>query len=123
MDCGLPGSSAHGVLQARVLVLGDLPYPGIELMSLMSCALALYNLRYTFILKIKKDNVYVTPLALSSTLRGTRARSKAAVATTPSTFYIVYTTAEKQNTGMKVTFIPLITAIDIFTSKVTCTYL
>ena len=35
-DCGLPGSSVHGILQARVLewvaisFSGDLPNPGIE---------------------------------------------------------------------------------------------
>lgn len=32
--------------QARTLVPGDLPYPGIEPQSLMPSALALYNLRY-----------------------------------------------------------------------------
>ena len=36
MDCSLPGSSVHGILQARILKwvsmpsLGDLPHPGIE---------------------------------------------------------------------------------------------
>ena len=35
MDCSLPGSSVHGIPQARILVLpfpppGDLPNPGIE---------------------------------------------------------------------------------------------
>jgi len=37
MDCSLPGSSLHGILQARVLewvaiflLQGDLPDPGIE---------------------------------------------------------------------------------------------
>ena len=37
MDCGLPGSSVHGILQTRVLkwvampsLHGDLPHPGIE---------------------------------------------------------------------------------------------
>ena len=46
MDCGLPGSSAHGILQARVLewiaisFSSDLPDPGIEPMSLVSLALA-----------------------------------------------------------------------------------
>ena len=35
MDCGLPGFSIHGILQARILEWvfpspGDLPYPGIE---------------------------------------------------------------------------------------------
>ena len=45
MDCNLPGSSVHGILQARILSglpfpsLGDLPYPGIE-PSFMSPALA-----------------------------------------------------------------------------------
>ena len=37
MDCSLPGSSAHGILQARILEWipspGDLPDPGIELGS------------------------------------------------------------------------------------------
>ena len=46
VNCSLPGSSVHGILQARVLewiaILppGDLPNPGIEPMSLMSPALA-----------------------------------------------------------------------------------
>ena len=45
MDCILPGSSVHGILQARTLEwprppLGDLPDPGIEPRSLMSPALA-----------------------------------------------------------------------------------
>jgi len=36
MDCSLPGSSVHGILQARILEglpcppLGDLPDPGIK---------------------------------------------------------------------------------------------
>ena len=44
--CSLPGSSVHGILQARILEcflcppLGDLPNPGIEPASLMSPALA-----------------------------------------------------------------------------------
>ena len=43
---GLPGSSVHGILQARILEWaaspppGDLPYPGIEPASLRSAALA-----------------------------------------------------------------------------------
>ena len=46
MDCGPPGSSVHGISQARILEWvamsspGDLPHPGIEPMSLMSPALA-----------------------------------------------------------------------------------
>jgi len=46
MDCSPPGSSVHGILQARILewvaILppGDLPDPGIEPMSLLSPALA-----------------------------------------------------------------------------------
>ena len=45
MDCSPPGSSAHGILQARILECvacppsGDLPDPGIEPASLMSPAL------------------------------------------------------------------------------------
>ena len=45
-DCSLPGSSAHGILQARILEWvamfssKDLPNPGIEPASLMSLALA-----------------------------------------------------------------------------------
>ena len=41
MDCSLPGSSVHGILQARILewvvipFSGDLPLPGIEPASLM----------------------------------------------------------------------------------------
>ena len=39
MDCSLPGSSVHGILQARILeglpfpTPGDLPNPGVELGS------------------------------------------------------------------------------------------
>ena len=46
MDYSLPGSSVHGILQARVLEWaadpppGDLPYPGIKPASLTSAALA-----------------------------------------------------------------------------------
>ena len=46
MDCSPPGPSVHGILQERILqrlscpLSGDLPDPGIELMSLMSAALA-----------------------------------------------------------------------------------
>ena len=47
MDCSLPGSSVHGIFQARILEQiampsppGDLPHPGIEHTFLMSPALA-----------------------------------------------------------------------------------
>ena len=46
LDCSPPGSSAHGILQARILEWvpcpppGDLPNPGIEPISLTSPALA-----------------------------------------------------------------------------------
>ena len=46
MDCSLPGSSVHGILQVRILdrvaklPLGDLPDPGIQLASLKSSAWA-----------------------------------------------------------------------------------
>ena len=46
MDCSLPGSSVHGIFQARILEWvatsfpGDLPNPGIEPGSLVSPALA-----------------------------------------------------------------------------------
>jgi len=46
MDCSPPGSSAHGILQARILEWtacpppGDLPDPGIKPASFMSLALA-----------------------------------------------------------------------------------
>ena len=46
IECSLPGSSVRGILQARILEWvampssRDLPYPGIELVSLMSPALA-----------------------------------------------------------------------------------
>ena len=45
MDCSPPGSSVHGILQARILEWvacpppGGLPNPGIEPESLMSPAL------------------------------------------------------------------------------------
>ena len=46
VDCSLPGSSVHRILQARILEwlaclpLGDLPDPGIKPAPLMSPALA-----------------------------------------------------------------------------------
>ena len=46
MDCNPPGSSVHGILQARILEWvaipspGDRPNPGIKSVSLMSPALA-----------------------------------------------------------------------------------
>ena len=43
MDCSPPGSSAHGILQARILECPppeDLPDPGTELASLTHPALA-----------------------------------------------------------------------------------
>ena len=45
LDCSLPGSSVHGILQTRILglpcpPLGDLPDPGIKPASLMYPALA-----------------------------------------------------------------------------------
>ena len=46
MDCSLPGSSVHGILQARILECVAMPFsrgssqPGIELMSVTSPALA-----------------------------------------------------------------------------------
>ena len=46
VDCSLPGSAVHGILQARIwsgllcLPLGDLPNPGVEPTSLLSPALA-----------------------------------------------------------------------------------
>ena len=46
MDCSLPGSSVHGILQARILERvafpppGDLPDTGIKPMSLVSLTLA-----------------------------------------------------------------------------------
>ena len=43
MDCSLPGSSVHGILQLRILswvaIPGDLPHPGTELSSSTSPAL------------------------------------------------------------------------------------
>ena len=50
MDCSLPGSSGHGILQARILKWGarpppgDLPHPGIETESLASPALEVDSL-------------------------------------------------------------------------------
>ena len=42
MDCGSPGSSVHGMLQARIPrpLPGDLPDPGIKLTSPEASALA-----------------------------------------------------------------------------------
>ena len=48
MDCSLPASSAHGILQARKWVIfplpGDLPHPGVEPSSLVSLALVVGSL-------------------------------------------------------------------------------
>ena len=50
MECSLPGSSVHGILQARILEWvampssGDLPNPGIKSMSLTSPALVVGSL-------------------------------------------------------------------------------
>ena len=50
MDCSPPGSSVHGILQARILEWvcpppGDLPNPGIEPVSQVACIVrwVLYN--------------------------------------------------------------------------------
>ena len=51
MDCSLPGSSVHGILQARILEwllcpsLGKLPDPGVEpgLLWLLHCRWILYR--------------------------------------------------------------------------------
>ena len=50
MDCSLPDSSVHGILQARILKWvfpfpGDLPNPGIE-PSLLYCWQILYHLSH-----------------------------------------------------------------------------
>ena len=48
MDCSLPGSSVHGILRARIVDWAampspeNLPDPGIEPMSLISPALAVW---------------------------------------------------------------------------------
>ena len=50
MDCSTPGSSIHGIFQARLLEWvafsppGDLPGPGIELAFPVSPALQVYSL-------------------------------------------------------------------------------
>ena len=50
MDCGPPGSSVHGILQARLLEWiampppGDVPHPGIKLKTPESPALQLYSI-------------------------------------------------------------------------------
>ena len=50
LDCNLPGSSVHGIFQARILegllfpLPGDLPDPGIESASLMSPVLQVGSL-------------------------------------------------------------------------------
>ena len=62
MDCSPPGSSVHGILQARIIEWlsfpppGDLPDPGIEPASLMPPALAD---RFVFVFVF----VFVLPLA------------------------------------------------------------
>ena len=57
MDCSPPGSSVHGISQARILDWfaipspGDLPDPGVEPMSLVSPVLAS---RFLTVLAIRK---------------------------------------------------------------------
>ena len=63
VDCSLPGSSDHGILQARILEWvafpcpppGDLPNPGIKPASLTSPALAsrFFTTRTTWEAQIK----------------------------------------------------------------------
>ena len=60
MDCSLPGSSVHGILQEEYWsglpcpFPGDLPDPGIEPMSLMSPALASRSVE-------ENDQVFLEP--------------------------------------------------------------
>ena len=62
MDCNLPGSSVHGILQARILEWvpcpppGDLPDPGIEPVSLMSPGLAggFFTINVSYYLKLAR---------------------------------------------------------------------
>ena len=50
MDCSLPGSFVHGILQVRILEesLGDLPDSGIEHTSLISSALQVDTLLLSY---------------------------------------------------------------------------
>ena len=55
MDCSPPGSSVHGILQARILEWvvmpppEDLPHPGIELMSPVVPALQVDSLLLSYL--------------------------------------------------------------------------
>ena len=68
MDCSPPGSSVHGILQARILEWiaisspGDLPNPEIKPASLMSTALA--SRFFTTSTRVEiKVNIWLPPLS------------------------------------------------------------
>ena len=64
MDCSPPGSSVHGILQARllewvaVLFSGDIPNPGVELRS---TTLQVDSLPFEPLEK-RKDDVLILPI-------------------------------------------------------------
>ena len=64
MDCSSPGSSVHGILQARILERlpcpspEDLPDPGIEPASLMSPALASSHLKWNESCSVMSDSLW-----------------------------------------------------------------
>ena len=61
VDCSPPGSSVHGILQARILewVPGDLPHPGIH-PGLLHCRQTLYHLSHQGSL-ITQREVFLSP--------------------------------------------------------------
>ena len=92
MDCSLPGSSVHGVLQARILEWvallhdpGDLPYPGIEPRS-PALQSILYHLSHQGSLAPSKclGNIYglqTADISVSAVISGSLA-SQTSVSTT-----------------------------------------
>ena len=81
MDCSLPGSSVHGIFQARILewvaisFSGDLPNPGIKSASpaLQADSLPLVKFQFTRNLSLPQHNVASAGFKLSplSTTLGT----------------------------------------------------
>ena len=72
MECSLPGSSAHGILQAKILEWvavsssGDLPDPGIKLTSLTSPALLYHSTTWEAPLLVRWSS-YIAHLMLTAT--------------------------------------------------------
>ena len=45
MDCSLPGSSVHGILQARVLEWGAIAFSDLQMNRMETCKVSKLNIR------------------------------------------------------------------------------